>query len=375
MRVDFNLPIAGGKVSDDFRLRAHMPTVKKLLRGGNKLVFLSHHSKRNQSLKPIVLRLTELLRKPVVFLRNPFGREISRKITESQHRVFLIENLRLWPGEEKCDLRFAENLARLGDIFVNDAFGAAHRRGASITVLPRLLKSFLGLLFEKELGQMDRVLENPKRPLVAIFGGAKAETKLRLVERFNRLADRVIAGGVIANSILGLRGVEVGRSEVWKGRGLKELAHSGKITLPVDAVVASSLKGRERRVSGIEKIKPNETILDIGPRSQKLFARAVMSAGTIVWNGPMGFFEEKPFQRGTLALAKDLSRRSADVLVGGGDTVAFLDKNKLIKKFKHVSTGGGAMLAYLAGQRLPALEALRAGRKVSFRRSIGRVEM
>lgn len=373
LRVDFNAPIAGGVVMNDFRMRAHLPAIRKLLRGGNTVILLSHHSNRRQTLLPIARRLGSLLGASVFFVKNP-NRIIQ---TPKEKRLILFENLRFWPGEEGESRAFAQVLARWGDCFVNDAFAVAHRRGASITVLPRLLPSYLGPLFEKEFKMLDMVVKNPKRPLIAVFGGAKIDTKLALLRRFVRLADKVLVAGALANALLRARGFSVGRSAIdgrFPATMLRRIAASKKIILPVDALAARSLRAGRKvgmappvRFSGLGRgitrpigaIKRNEIIGDIGPETVILFRNVLCRARTAVWNGPLGIAEVGAFSSGTRSLARALARSRARVIVGGGDTAAFLARERMIKKFRRVSTGGGAMLAYLSGEKLPAIEALR----------------
>lgn len=373
LRVDFNVPIAGGVVMNDFRIRAHLPAIRKLLRGGNTVILLSHHSNRRQTLLPAARRLGSLLGAPIFFVKNP-NRIIQ---TPKEKRLILLENLRLWPGEEGESRAFAKVLARWGECFVNDAFAVAHRRGASITVLPRLLPSYLGPLFEKEFKTLDMVVKSPKRPLVAVFGGAKIDTKLVLLRRFVRLADKVLVAGALANVLLRARGFSIGRSitdGLFSATMLRRITASKKIILPVDALAARSLRARRKagiappiRFGGLGRgtirpigaIKRNEIIGDIGPETVKRFRGALRRARTIIWNGPLGIAEFEAFSSGTRALADVLARSRARVIVGGGDTAAFLARERMIKKFKRVSTGGGAMLAYLSGEKLPALEAFK----------------
>ena len=360
LRVDFNVPIQRGRVRDDFRIRQTLPTIRELLRKRNSIVVLAHHSNQRQTLAPVALHLAKLLKKPVSFLRNPFRK--SQFAHHDRLQVVLLENLRFWPGEESSSLRFARRLSRLGDVFVNDAFGVAHRRAASVSVLPHLLPSRLGFLFERELKAFDRVLLRPKRPLVAIFGGAKIDTKISILRQFSRLADSILVGGAIANVLFGVRKRGVSRRTAF-GRAVNAVSRARNIVLPVDAVVAAPGARRTPAIRPIGALEKGEVMYDIGPKSQRLFRDALSQARTVVWNGPVGVVEVKAFSRGTLALAKVLVRSRADVHLGGGDTIAFLDRSGLTHKFRHISTGGGAMLAYLAGEKLPALEALRRSQR------------
>lgn len=358
--MDFNVPIISGKVKEDFRICAHLPTLSRLLGGGNTVILLAHHSDSRQTLRPAARRLAKILNDDVVFIANPFIGDLA-DFSRKDGRVFLLENLRRWPGEEKSDFRFAKSIARLGDVFINDAFGVAHRRSASNVLLPRLLPSYIGLLFERELAELGRVILRPRRPLVAVFGGAKIETKLKLLKRFSRLADKLCVGGMVANALLAAKGINVGRSFIGGrlSRDIKRIAYAGNIVLPVDAVVAPSKKSGDIRVSALDAVSERDMILDIGPQTVDMFNSVTAKAGTVVWNGPFGFAEKRPFDRGTLAFARELVKKRDAAFIGGGDTVAFLNKAHLLDKFKHISTGGGAMLAYLAGEKLPALEALR----------------
>ncbi len=325
LRVDFNVPIRGRRVLGDFRIRAVLPTIRKLRAAGNTIAILSHHSDRRQTLRPVAVRLGRLLGEPVAFVADP-ARFRPPAPRFSGGKVFLVENLRFWRGEERMDSAFARLLARLGEIFINDAFGVAHRRAASTEGLARLLPGYLGLCFERELHALDRVRRKPVRPDVVIIGGAKLETNLRLLKRSLRLADHVLVGGAIAAELLA---------------GHAHLARSRKLLLPIDG----PLRGGR--------------LADIGPKSIRRFTSVIRLARTIVWNGPLGIAEAARYAKGTGAISRALARARGSVVVGGGDTVAFLERVGLTGAFDHVSTGGGAMIAFLAGEKLSALEALK----------------
>ncbi len=351
VRVDVNVPMQSGRVNDDFRIRAVLPTIRRLLGHGNRVILFSHHSDRGQTLLPVARVLSRLLGEDVAFIRDPASSNRTRR-----ERVLLMENLRFWPGEEAASPHFGRLLARWGDVFVNDAFSVSHRRSASLTLLPRLLPSYLGITFEKELALVSRSMGGAKHPLVVIVGGAKMRTKLGLLQRLARIADGLVVGGGAANTLLRAKGIAIGRSlSAPASASIRKLARSQKLLLPVDAVV----RGRRVRIVPIHKIGANERVLDIGPKTVALIRNSIRSSRTIIWSGPLGLCEEKRFASGTLAVARMLARSRGSVLVGGGDTVAFLRRVGLARRFRHLSTGGGAMLAYLAGEKLPGLEALR----------------
>lgn len=354
LRVDFNVPILHGKVQDDFKIRSSLPTIRNLLRRKNSILIFSHHSDRHQTLKPVAEFLGRMIKEKVFFARD------ARAVSGAERSVVFLENLRFWNGETGVRPSFARRLAELGDVFVNDAFGVAHRREASSVILPRLMPSYLGLRFEKEMRQLDRALENPRRPLAVIIGGVKVKTKANLIKRFIRVADNILVGGASANIILRARGVKIGRSGAEDGgASFEKMARSKKLILPVDAIATSGGRMSRPKIFSFDKISTNDVIYDIGPKTRSLFAGALKKARSVVWNGPVGLVEAKAFAGGTEFLARLLAKHSGFVLVGGGHTVAFIDKIGLLNKFKHISTGGGAMLAYLAGEKLPALEALR----------------
>ncbi len=363
LRVDFNVPIASGRVLNDYDLLRELPTIEKLLAARNACVLLSHHSDDRQTLAPLAALLARRLKRPVVFLPNPFGPQARRRLARPRPgSVFLVENLRFWPGEKANSRAFARSLSKLGEVFIQDAFGELHRPYASVVGIPRFLPSLVGPLVRDELRTLDRFRRRPvRRPLVGIFGGAKIETKIPILRRFSRSADRVLVGGAIANTLLAARGFAVGRSRLETNvAGIAAVAASPRIMLPRDAVVA---RGRRREIVSITGIKSGDVICDIGPETIRRFRGVIRGARSVVWNGPLGLVEQKPYRGGTLAITRALAAKSPRVVVGGGDTVAFLAAVRLLKKFKHVSTGGGAMLAYLAGEKLPGLEALKRSRK------------
>lgn len=362
VRVDFNVPVSGTSVYGDFRIRAHVPTIRALLQRRNSVILLSHHSNTKQSLRPMARTLSRILRAPVAFVKDPFTEGIGEVESGS---VVLFENLRFWKGEETISITFAKSLSRWGDVFLNDAFSVAHRRVASTVLLPKLLPSSLGPLFLCEIKELDQLMRRPERPLVAIFGGAKTETKLPILRRFSRLADSLIVGGAIANTLLASRGVGVGASKVDTAalRGLKQLRSYRDVILPVDAVVSNVRHTSRARTVPLSGIRRGDAIWDVGPASSRVYQKLIAMARTIVWNGPLGLVEKSTFQESTRTLVRSLLRSRAKIIVGGGDTIAFLESIGMLNKFKHVSTGGGAMLAYLGGEKLPGLEALKQAHK------------
>ena len=363
VRVDFNVPIEQGRVRDDFDLLRVLPTIRALQRRRNTCVLLSHHSDEHQSLAPLAKHLSLLLSTPVLFLRDPFSRRAALTVRRAPPGAgFLAENLRFWRGEKANGPAFAAALARLGEVFVNDAFGELHRPYASIIGIPRLLPSLVGPLVLAELGMLGRFMHRPRRPLIGIFGGAKVETKLAILKRFFRFADRVLAGGGVANTLLKARGLGIGRSlAAPASAAVRRLARSRRLVLPTDVIVKGP-RSRVRRVP-VAGVTPQERICDIGPETRLAFRHALGPAKTVIWNGPLGLAEDRRYAAGTLAIARALARHRGLVLVGGGDTVAFLRRVGLRPKFRYVSTGGGAMLAYLAGEKLPGLEALKGSRE------------
>ncbi len=363
VRVDFNVPIRGRGVLDAYDIHRALPSIRQLIKQGNTVVLLSHHSDDRQTLAPVAPLLARMLRRPVTFLRNPLSSRAREAVRRARppRRVFLAENVRFWRGERRNSRPFARSLAALGDVFINEAFGELHRPYASIVGIPRFLPSFAGPLVMAELEMLRPFAHRPKRPLIGVFGGAKIETKLRILDRFSRIADHLLIGGGVANTLLRARGFPIGRSLAGRATAaIRRLARSRKVLLPSDVIVAGG--GHRARNAPVTGVGLRERIYDIGPQTRSRFRRAIRSGRTIVWNGPLGLAEERRYAGGTLAIARALARHRGAVLVGGGDTVAFLGRTRLLQKFKYVSTGGGAMIAYLAGQKLPGLEALKHSR-------------
>jgi len=370
LRVDYNVSLdKQNNVLDNFRIRATLPTINYLKQQNSKIILMAHFGRPKGkvatefSLEPVRKRLETLLNEPVKLAPDCVGESVGQLIASmSGGDILLLENLRFHSEEEKNDEVFAKQLASLGEVFVNDAFGVSHRAHASVSAIVKFLPSYAGLLLEKEINNLTTVRDNPPHPLCAVIGGAKISTKIKLIQSFLNKAEDVILGGALANTVLHAQGVAIGRSffETEIIPELKKLElTSTRIHLPVDAVLCENQQGvGSFRVGAVGSTGEQELILDIGPDSQKLFALVLARAKMIVWNGPMGLFEAKSFDGGTIAVAEAIINSGAYSVVGGGETVAFLEQLGLIDKFSFVSTGGGAMMEFLSGDELPGIKAL-----------------
>lgn len=374
VRVDFNCPIADGRVTDDMRIRAALPTITYLRDRGARVVLLSHLGRPKGepnpkfTMEPVVRALEGLLGSPVTFLPDPTSADA---VATTRHMprggIAVAENTRFYPGEEQNDPALAERFAALGDFYVNDAFGSAHRAHASTAGVAQLLKPAVsGFLMEKELEYLGQALTNPRRPFVAVMGGAKISGKIDLIEALLPTVDAILIGGAMACTFFKAMGLEVGNSLVEADRvdmaaALLQRA-GGKLILPVGAVVAASLQGDAKtQTVAREAIPPGWAMFDIDPASERLFADKITAAGTVVWNGPMGVFETPPFDHGTMAVAEAMARATEAgtiTVVGGGDSAAAVAAAGLADKMTHVSTGGGASLEFLEGKVLPGIAAL-----------------
>lgn len=372
VRVDFNVPLdSAGQVdpAEDWRIKNTLPTIEYLQKQGAKIILIAHFGrpkgKRDLkfSVKPLADYLSKVLQIPIVFV-DDFTNEVGRKLIADllAGQITLLENIRFYVGEEVNDLEFTRQLASLGDIYVNDAFSNSHREHASIVGLPMLLPSAAGLLLSSEIDILSKVFKSPKRPVVVLIGGVKISSKLKFIKRFLETADHVILGGALANTVLAAMGLAIGRSVV-EEKIVDELRALNltdpKLHLPVDAIVASEpTEEAPNRIVAIGSTRSEEMILDIGPDSQRLFGDIIMNAGTVIWTGPIGLCEVDAFSQGMKKIGQFMAKTTAHTIVGGGDTVGFLSKQGLLDQIDYVSTGGSAMLDFLANGQLPGLKAL-----------------
>lgn len=382
VRVDYNVPLdASGEVTDANRIEETLPTLRLLIERGARIILLAHLGRPDgapdprYSLRPVARALSDLLGRPVAFCPATVGEEAGAAVARlDDGDIVLMENTRFLPGETRNDSDLAEQLAALGDHFVNDAFGAAHRAHASTEGVARIIRgrggeAVAGLLMARELRFLGMVLESPERPFVAILGGAKISGKIDVIEAILPRVDRLLIGGAMANTFFRAMGLDTGRSlveedRVEMARDLLERA-GDRILLPVDTVVAPEIaEGAQTITRGRDSVGPEDRVGDIGPESVALFGQEIAGARTILWNGPMGVFEMAPFAGGTMSVARAVAEAAdagAIVVVGGGDSAAAAEVAGVVDRLTHVSTGGGASLEFLAGEELPGVAALTPG--------------
>jgi phosphoglycerate kinase len=385
MRVDFNVPITEGKITDNTRMVEALPTIKEILAKGGKLILVSHLGRPDGktvpelSLAPVATHLSQLLNRPVQFSEQSVGEQTQAKVESLKPgEVLLLENIRFHPEEEllhgydkqdqptreKIDC-FTKSLASLGDIYVNDAFGTAHRAHVSTQGVTRHFKeNAAGLLMQKEIAYLGRALASPARPFVAILGGSKVSDKIKVINSLLEKVDTLLIGGAMAYTFLKAQGLPIGNSKFEEEHiqtalnVLEKAKQRGvKIILPVDHVVAKDW-GSEKALGTVMQIEDGTMALDIGQQSVDLFSKELKSAGTVLWNGPMGVFERPEFSKGTFAVARLLADSSATTIVGGGDSVSAIKDSGVADKISHISTGGGASLEFLEGKTLPGIAAL-----------------
>ncbi len=373
VRVDFNVPLDNGTITDDTRIRETLPTIQYLIDNGAKVILASHLGRpkgqvvEEMRLTPAANRLSELLGKPVAKADEAIGEAVKAQVNAlGNGDVLVLENVRFYPGEEKNDPELAKQFAELADLFVNDAFGAAHRAHASTAGIAQYIPAVAGLLMEKELDVLGRALSNPERPFTAIVGGAKVKDKIDVINNLLNIADNIIIGGGLSYTFLKAQGNEIGKSLVDNEKldlalGFIEKAKEKGVNflLPEDIVVTDDFSAdANTKIVSIDSIPADWEGIDIGPKTREKYAKVIAESKLVVWNGPMGVFEIEPFSHGTRAVGEACANTAGYTVIGGGDSAAAAEKFKLADKMDHISTGGGASLEFMEGKALPGVVAL-----------------
>jgi len=365
VRADFNVPLRAGEIKDDYKIIKGLATIKFLLKNNCRVIILTHlgeptAGKINEkfSVKPIAKRLGELLGSNVKFISSCIGLQVGTAVSRLKYgEILVLENIRFEPGETTNSRQLAKELAKLADIYVNDAFAVSHRNHASVSAIKKFLPAYAGWLLEQEVVNLKK-MQNPKRPLVVVLGGAKINTKISLIKKVGKKAKNILIGGALANNFFLAHGLEIGQSLYDKESLTFAKKFKGQsLILPVDVVVASSVDSKAK-VKSVNQLDSQDAIYDIGPKTVSLFSSIIKQANTIFWNGPLGMFEEDKFKHGTLAIGRIIAARSrgqAFGVAGGGETVEALKMTKMMEYLDWVSTGGGAMLAFLGGEKMPGL--------------------
>lgn len=377
VRCDLNAPVGEGNIEGDYKIKKLIPTIEYLRNKGAKIILMSHYGRPKGkdpafSMRPVARRLWELVKGKVKFINEVIGKGVEKEINAMEEgEVAVLENVRFYEEEKANDDKFARELANLGDIYVQDGFAVCHRAHASVVGIPKYLPSYPGFLLDEELRVLSNALISPERPLVSVIGGSKIETKVRVIERLLDKSDYVLLGGKVANSLLVAKGICVRDALKQEEEEMMDVAKSidltsPKLHLPVDGVMAlSNFEEEYMRTGAVGTLRKEEGIYDIGPETVEKYKAILSEAKTIIWNGPLGLIEKSPFDRGTTEIARMIGQINSQVfsIVGGGETVDIIQKLGIENQFDHVSTGGGAMLDFMAGKDLPGLAALEENSK------------